>query len=91
MGMSDSERQEILLLLGRIEERTDALLKSVYEIRNQGCTIGQKNIHEIEELKKIAEKAKGLWKYAVIVMIGVATGSVGLKETISSIIEMLTK
>lgn len=89
--MSDSERQEILLLLGRIEERTDALLKSVGEIKNQGCNIGQRNMHEIEELKKVAEKAKSLWKYAVAIMVAVATGSIGLKETISSIIEILTK
>ena len=105
--MSDPERQEILLMLGRIDERTldtqqdvAGLRLEIRALQEKGCPIGAANATAIKTNATAIEQATqrvaaveavidGMWRRAVVVMVGVGTGAVATKEGLAAIFHKL--
>lgn len=94
--MSEPEINEIMRVLGRIEERTETLMRrhdqtieAIEALKKNGCAIGEENKKAIIELKTYAESTKAIGRKLILIALGVGVGSVGVKEVLQGIIQKI--
>ena len=88
--VSDEERNDIMFMLGEIKERTDnqgkmlvAMQVDITAIKSgEHCPLGKAQAIEIAGLGTRIGKIEAIAKKAVLVLLAVGIGSVGVKETV---------
>jgi len=97
--MSDPERSEIVLMLGRIDERTHntrvdienlrlalkELQVGIAALQQNGCSRGVEHNGKIADLESRLKSIEGLRGKLIAVVLAIGAGSVGAKEGASKL------
>jgi len=95
--MSDTDVANIERTLGVLLERTETQGKQVAEIhadiailKAHGCAKGQERQTTIDALRSDMDRIKGIGKKAILAVVGVAIGSVGIKESLTALLKVIS-
>jgi hypothetical protein len=81
---------EIKLDVNGIKIDLSTLRREVKSLQAEGCVIGASNKRALESMDSRLSFLEGIWKKAVMVMAGVGVGTVGVKEVLAKIMEVIS-